>query len=125
MDWEQVEDAAAAVRARCGPLPHTAVVLGSGLGDFAHGLGDAVAMPYGELPHWPVSRVVGHAGQLVVGTVAGTRVAALSGRVHMYEGHDLATVALPRASWGGWACADSCSPTPQAGSTPDGPPGRS
>ena len=92
--WEQVEDAAAAVRARCGPLPDTAVVLGSGLGDFAHVLRDAVAMPYGELPHWPVSGVVGHAGQLIVGTVAGTRVAALSGRVHMYEGHDLATVAF-------------------------------
>jgi purine-nucleoside phosphorylase len=44
------------------------------------------------VPHWPPSTVVGHAGRLVIGTVAGRRIAALSGRVHYYEGHDLATV---------------------------------
>ena len=49
-------------------------------------------MPYGDLPHWPASRVVGHAGRLVIGNVAGKRVAALSGRVHFYEGYDLSTV---------------------------------
>jgi purine-nucleoside phosphorylase len=90
--FEQVEDAAAAVRARCGALPQTAIVLGSGLGDFADTLLDAIATPYGELPHWPASRVVGHAGRLVIGNVGGHRVAALAGRVHYYEGHDLATV---------------------------------
>jgi purine-nucleoside phosphorylase len=88
----RVEAAAAAVRGRCGLLPETAIVLGSGLGDFADTLLDGVATPYGELPHWPASQVVGHAGRLVVGTVAGRRVAALAGRVHFYEGHDLATV---------------------------------
>ena len=92
--FEQVEEAAAAVRARCGTLPQTAIVLGSGLGDFADTLLDAIATPYGELPHWPASRVVGHAGRLVIGTVGGRRIAALSGRVHFYEGHDLATVAF-------------------------------
>src|SRR5437879_588075 len=90
--WEQVEDAAAAIRTRCGPLPDTAVVLGSGLGEFAFRLTDLIAIPDTECPHWPVSRGVGHAGQLVVGTIAGARVAALSGRVHQYEGYDLATV---------------------------------
>jgi purine-nucleoside phosphorylase len=87
--YARVEEAAAAVRARCGPLPDTAIVLGSGLGDFAETLLDAIAAPYGELPHWPTSRTVGHAGHLVIGTAAGKRVAALSGRVHFYEGHDL------------------------------------
>jgi purine-nucleoside phosphorylase len=53
-----------------------------------------VATSYGDLPHWPVSNVIGHAGRLVVGDVAGKRIAALSGRVHFYEGHDLATVAF-------------------------------
>jgi purine-nucleoside phosphorylase len=62
-------------------------VLGSGLGDFADRLGDAVSFPYGELPHWPASTVAGHAGRLVVGTVSGRRVAALAGRAHAYEGH--------------------------------------
>jgi len=90
--YARVEEAAAAVRGRCGTLPGTAIVLGSGLGDFADTLLDAIATPYEELPHWPASRVIGHAGRLVVGNVGGHRVAALAGRVHFYEGHDLETV---------------------------------
>ena len=74
-------------------------MLGSGLGDFAGTLGDAVSMPYGDLPHWPVSKVIGHEGRLVIGTVRGRTIAALSGRCHVYEGHDLGAVtfARPRA----------------------------
>jgi purine-nucleoside phosphorylase len=87
-----VEGAVDAVRRRGGAAPQTAVILGSGLGDFADTLADAVVMPYGDLPHWPASNVVGHAGRLVIGTVAGRRVAALAGRVHAYEGHSLSTV---------------------------------
>jgi purine-nucleoside phosphorylase len=90
--YERVEEAAAAIRSRCGTLPETAVVLGSGLGDFADTLLDAIATPYGEVPHWPASAVVGHPGRLVIGNVAGKRIAALAGRVHFYEGHDLSTV---------------------------------
>jgi purine-nucleoside phosphorylase len=90
--FEHVEEAAAAVRGRCGVPPEIAIVLGSGLGDFADTLRESVVAPFDELPHWPASKVVGHAGRLVVGTVAGRRVAALAGRVHFYEGHDLATV---------------------------------
>jgi purine-nucleoside phosphorylase len=80
------------VRARCSKLPETAIVLGSGLGDFADTLLDAIATPYGDLPHWPASKVVGHAGRLVIGRVGGRQVAALSGRAHFYEGHALSTV---------------------------------
>jgi purine-nucleoside phosphorylase len=76
-------------------LPETAIVLGSGLGDFADTLLEAIATPYGQIPHWPASNVVGHAGRLVIGNVAGKRVAALSGRVHYYEGHDLGTIVFP------------------------------
>ena len=90
--WERVEQAADAVRSRGGTLPDVAVILGSGLGDFADGLRDAIAIPYGDLPHWPATNVVGHAGRLVIGNVAGKCVAALAGRVHLYEGHDPATV---------------------------------
>ena len=93
--YERVEEAAAHIRRGCGTLPDTAVVLGSGLGDFADRLLDAVATPYGELPHWPASAVVGHSGRLVIGSVVGKRVAALAGRSHYYEGHDLATVVFP------------------------------
>jgi purine-nucleoside phosphorylase len=90
--FERVEEAAAAVRSRCGALPETAIVLGSGLGDFADTLTESVATPYEDLPHWPASNVIGHAGRLVIGTVKGKRIAALSGRAHFYEGHDLTTV---------------------------------
>ena len=90
--YERVEEAAESIRRRCGALPETAVVLGSGLGDFAETLLDAIATPYGEVPHWPASAVVGHPGRLVIGHVAGKRIAALAGRVHFYEGHDLSTV---------------------------------
>ena len=90
--WERVEETASDIRSRCALLPETAIVLGSGLGDFSDTLLDALATPYASLPHWPASKVVGHTGRLVIGTVAGRRIAALSGRVHFYEGYDLATV---------------------------------
>jgi purine-nucleoside phosphorylase len=88
--YEKVEAAAARLQAL--GVPDAAVVLGSGLGDFADGLSGAVSTPYAEIPHWPASAVIGHAGTLVVGTLAGRRIAALSGRAHFYEGHDLRTV---------------------------------
>jgi purine-nucleoside phosphorylase len=87
----EVTEAAEAVR-KIATAPTAAVVLGSGLGDFAGTLSDAVSIPYGQLPHWPVSRVIGHEGRLVVGQVKGRTIAALAGRVHAYEGHDLRTV---------------------------------
>jgi purine-nucleoside phosphorylase len=91
--YERIEEAAARVRALCGPaLPEIAIVLGSGLGDFADTLQESVVTPYTALPHWATSGVVGHAGRLVVGNVQGRRIAALAGRVHFYEGHDMATV---------------------------------
>jgi len=92
--YDQVKEAADAVKARVGQgaLPPIAVVLGSGLGDFANSLEGGVSMPYDELPHWPVSRVVGHEGRLVVGTTRGRTIAALAGRCHLYEGRDLRTV---------------------------------
>ena len=90
--YARVEEAAASIRGRCGALPETAIVLGSGLGDFADTLLDASATPYAAVPHWPASNVIGHAGRLVIGNVSGRRVAALSGRAHFYEGHDLGAV---------------------------------
>jgi purine-nucleoside phosphorylase len=89
----RVDEAVAEVRRRAGDaVPEIAVVLGSGLGAFADRLTDATAISYGDLPHWPASNVIGHDGRLVVGRLGSRRVAALSGRVHFYEGHDLRTV---------------------------------
>jgi len=90
--YDQVKEAADAIRARVRDVPQIAIVLGSGLGAFTASLADAVTMPYGDLPHWPASRIIGHDGTLVVGRMAGKSVLALAGRVHAYEGHDLATV---------------------------------
>ena len=98
--YEKCEAAAAALRARDAAVPDVAIVLGSGLGDFADGLDRSITTPYGEIPHWPASAVIGHAGKLVVGALAGKRVAALSGRAHFYEGHDLRTVTFAtRVMW--------------------------
>jgi purine-nucleoside phosphorylase len=90
--YDQVKGAADVIRARVPEIPAIGVVLGSGLGDFAGSLGEPVAIPYGELPHWPASRVIGHDGRLVVGKTGGRTIAALAGRVHLYEGHDARTV---------------------------------
>jgi purine-nucleoside phosphorylase len=91
-DFDSVQEAAGWIRGRIGPVPDVAIVLGSGLGDFAATLGASTSFAYRDIPHWPASAVVGHAGTLVVGTLGGKRVAALSGRAHFYEGHDLRTV---------------------------------
>ncbi len=99
--YDRVKEAADFVRARLPRVPEVAVVLGSGLGDFASTLQDAVSLSYEEIPHWPASKVIGHEGRLVAGAVAGKiagktapgrAIIALSGRAHFYEGHDMRTV---------------------------------
>lgn len=94
-EFARAEAAAAFLRPSIGDAPAVGIVLGSGLGDFTTALGDAVTIPYDRIPHWPPSAVVGHAGALVVGTLAGRRIAALSGRAHYYEGHSMQTAAFP------------------------------
>ncbi len=90
--YDDVKEAADAIRARVPAVPEIAIVLGSGLGDFANALDDAVSIPYEEIPHWPASRVVGHEGRLAIGRSRGRLIGALAGRCHAYEGHDLQTV---------------------------------
>ncbi len=68
------------------------IVLGSGLGPFTDAMKKPFGVGYGEIPNWPASNVIGHAGRFIGGMVMGKRVIALSGRVHFYEGHDLQTV---------------------------------
>ncbi|MCZ2080020.1 MAG: purine-nucleoside phosphorylase [Bryobacteraceae bacterium] len=74
--------------------PRAAVVLGSGLGGFADELTDTVSIPYHEIPGWPRSTAVGHAGQLVFGKLGAVDVAVMSGRVHLYEGYTQYQVTL-------------------------------
>ena len=93
--FDAVSAAASLLRDRIGPVPEVAIILGSGLGAFADRLADAVALKYEDIPHWPPSRVVGHAGRLVAGTSRGRRVLVLSGRAHFYEGHAMPAVTFP------------------------------
>src|SRR4051794_20788755 len=88
-------EAAEAVRSVVAEPPALALVLGSGLGGLVESLSDRVAIPYGYIPHFPVPTVAGHAGNLVGGSLRGTRVLALQGRPHYYEGHDLDAVMFP------------------------------
>jgi purine-nucleoside phosphorylase len=92
---EQVAEAAAAVRARAALRPRVALILGSGLGDLADEVHSPVVVPYAQIPNFPVSTVAGHAGQLVLGELCGTPVAAMRGRVHFYEGYSLREVTFP------------------------------
>ena len=92
---ERLDEAAGVVRGRTALRPSIGVVLGSGLGAFADALEDAVAVPFGEIPHFPASTVVGHSGALVVGRSRGVPVAVMKGRVHFYEGYSLDEVVFP------------------------------
>lgn len=87
--------AADAVRARAPLRPRVGIILGSGLGEVADAIERATRIRYRDIPGFPSATVVGHAGELIAGTLAGTPVIALSGRFHMYEGHDAALAGFP------------------------------
>jgi len=93
--YDQVVEAVSAIQERTGLRPAVALILGSGLGDLAAEIRDAVAIPYIEIPHFARSTAVGHAGRLLVGTLEDTPVVAMQGRFHLYEGYSLATLTLP------------------------------
>jgi len=87
--------AAAAIRNRTDVQPSIAVVLGSGLGGLAAKISDGVRIPFGDIPGFPEATVVGHEGAVIVGTLGGREIVALSGRFHVYEGHPAALAAFP------------------------------
>jgi len=94
-------DSAAAFLLSQTPLrPRIGLVLGSGLGAFADELTDATRIPYGQIPHFPQSTAIGHAGQMVIGKAADIPVAVMQGRVHLYEGYSGAQVAFPMRVFG-------------------------
>ena len=82
------------LRSRIDGRPSVAVVLGSGLGGFADELSESVEIPYAQIPGWPHSTAVGHAGRLVLGKLGSLDVAVLSGRAHLYEGYTAAQATL-------------------------------
>src|ERR1700733_6194665 len=94
--FDQVSQAAAYLKSRLLPLaPAVGVVLGSGLGALAEAISHPTLIPYGEIPHFPQSTVIGHSGRIVAGLFAGTPVIIMQGRVHYYEGYTPAQVTFP------------------------------
>lgn len=88
--------AAAAIRKRAATQqPKVAIILGSGLGGLSKSIADAVRIPFGDIPGFPDATIAGHEGVVIVGSLGGREVVALSGRFHMYEGHPAALAAFP------------------------------
>ncbi len=94
-DWNHVQEATQAVRARWSGVPKVGIVLGTGLGALAKEIDAEAIVAYPEIPHFPRSTVESHKGQLVCGTLAGQSVMAMEGRFHLYEGYTAAQVTFP------------------------------
>lgn len=100
MSYEKAVEAAEFIRSKYTKPIRTAIVLGSGLGAFADDLENAVAIPYGSIPHFARSTVEGHAGQLVLGEIGGIPIAVQQGRFHYYEGYEMEQVMFPMRAFG-------------------------
>jgi purine-nucleoside phosphorylase len=91
----QIDAIVDVIKSRITCTPKIAMILGSGLGSLAESINNPEIIPYGEIPDWPVSTVIGHEGKLVVGTLVGKEVVMMQGRVHYYEGYSMNQVTLP------------------------------
>lgn len=92
---ERIEEAASYIASRSPLRPEIGLILGSGLGVLADSLEEAVTVDYSDIPHFPVSTVEGHAGELLLGKIGGRPVLLMKGRFHMYEGYQGETVTFP------------------------------
>ncbi len=94
---EQIQEAAKTIEQRIAgkSAPVMGLILGSGLGDLAEQIEDAVRIPYSDVPHFPQSTVEGHAGQFVMGQLSGKPVIVMQGRFHYYEGYSMKKVVFP------------------------------
>ena len=92
---DEIDQIAKVVRERITCQPKVAMILGSGLGSLAESIEDPTIIPYGEIPNWPVSTVLGHEGSLVIGKLEEQDVIVMQGRVHYYEGYSMNQVVLP------------------------------
>lgn len=93
--YDQLEETVAFIRKQSPIAPEVAVVLGSGLGEFAETLEDKTIIPYETIPHFKQVTIKGHAGRLVIGKIKDKGVIAMQGRYHYYEGHEIGEVVFP------------------------------
>ncbi len=92
---EQIDESVKAIQARTSYKPRVSIILGSGLNGLADSVEGPDIIPFADLPHFPVSTVMGHAGRLVIGSLEGQSVFVMQGRIHFYEGYSMAQVTLP------------------------------
>jgi purine-nucleoside phosphorylase len=92
---DEIDSLAQIIRNRISSQPKVAMILGSGLGSLAESVEEPTIIPYGELPNWPVSTVIGHEGSLIIGKLEDQDVIVMQGRVHYYEGYSMNQVTLP------------------------------
>jgi len=92
---QAIKEAASYIREKISEPSETAIILGSGLGNIVDHLSDTISVEYESIPHFPVSTVEGHAGQLISGLLGGTRVLVMAGRFHYYEGYSMGEVTFP------------------------------
>ncbi|MCS7461590.1 purine-nucleoside phosphorylase [Paenibacillus doosanensis] len=90
-----IKEAAAYIRSKYADAPQIGLILGSGLGVIADLVENATVISYEDIPHFPVSTVEGHAGELLLGTIQGKHVLLMKGRFHMYEGYGVDVVSFP------------------------------
>jgi len=93
--FTQIEEAATAVRRHWTGTPRVGLILGTGLGGLAGQIEQQAVIHYSEIPHFPVSTVESHAGQLVCGVLSGVPIVAMEGRFHFYEGYSMQQVTFP------------------------------
>jgi purine-nucleoside phosphorylase len=93
--FDRVQEAAAGVRAKWSGRPRVGIILGTGLGGLVEEIKTEAALAYEDIPHFPSSTVMTHAGRLVCGQLAGKTVVAMEGRFHFYEGYSLEQITLP------------------------------
>jgi purine-nucleoside phosphorylase len=91
----RINEARRHVRSKTSLRPDVAIILGTGLGGLAREIKRAVRIPYNAIPHFPVSSVIGHSGELVLGRLSGKKVVAMNGRTHYYEGYSMQDVTFP------------------------------
>ena len=95
INLSEIDRAVEVIQRQISMKPRVGMILGSGLGTLAEKVEDAVIIPYGDIPSWPVSTVEGHHGSLVVGMLKGQAVLVMQGRAHYYEGYSMPQVGFP------------------------------
>jgi purine-nucleoside phosphorylase len=93
--FDKIAEAAKAIRGQWNKTPHAGIILGTGLGSLVEEIDVEATLDYADIPHFPQSTAVSHAGRLICGTLDGLPVMAMEGRMHMYEGYPLKLITLP------------------------------